>query len=33
MIYYLTVPRDTKLVIRHNVGLVKLREVIGQLDV
>ena len=33
MIYYLTVPRDTKLVIRHNVGLVKLREGIGQLDV
>lgn len=31
--YYLTVPRDTKLIIRHDVGLVKIREVIGQLDV
>ena len=33
LIYYLTVPRDTKLVIRHDVGLVTIREVIGQLDV
>ena len=31
--YYLSVPRDTKLVIRHDIGLVKIREVIGQLDV
>ncbi len=31
--YHLMVPRDTRLIIRHDVGLVKIREVIGQLDV
>ena len=27
------VPRDTRLIIRHDVGLVKIREVTGQMDV
>ena len=31
--YHLMVPRDTRLIIRHDVGLVKIREVTGQMDV
>ena len=33
LVYNLMVPRDTKLVIRHDVGLVRIREVTGQMDV
>lgn len=31
--YHLMVPRDTRLIIRHDVGLVKIREITGHLDV